>query len=103
MDNEIVRRVKDAIRQVEPYADIYLYGSRARRDSNRDSDWDFLVLVDGPVDTDRTDRVRHLLYEIEWDMGEIISSIVRNREEWNGTKHKETPMHENIEREGLLL
>ncbi len=62
MEKEIVRKVKEAVRTIEPDAEIYPYGSRARQDARSDSDWDFLLPVDGVVDTARTDRIRHRLY-----------------------------------------
>jgi predicted nucleotidyltransferase len=40
-----------------------LYGSRARGNAQAESDWDFLILLDGVVDDARTDAVRHRLYE----------------------------------------
>jgi predicted nucleotidyltransferase len=49
MDQEgLLIRVKQAIHDVEPAAEIILYGSRSREDAGTESDWDFLVLVDGP-------------------------------------------------------
>lgn len=60
---ELLDRVQKIIRQVEPEADIILYGSRARGDARHDSDWDFLILLDGEVDSDRTLKVRYQLYE----------------------------------------
>ena len=103
MKEDLLRKVKEALGEIEPSAEIYLYGSRARQDSREDSDWDFLILVDGVVDTARTDRIRHRLYEIEWETDEVLSSIVRNRLEWNGPKYEAIPLRENIEREGLPL
>jgi predicted nucleotidyltransferase len=103
MEHELLKKVKIAVQQIEPNADIFLYGSRARKDYRETSDWDFLVLVDGPVNSHRTDRIRAVLYDLELDSGEIISSIVRNREEWDGPKFKFAPLHENIEREGVRL
>ncbi len=103
MKEDILRKVKEAVREVEPTGVIYLYGSRARRDDREDSDWDFLVLLDGPVDTARTDRIRHILYEIEWETGEILSCIVRNLQEWNSPQYEVLSLRENIEREGLPL
>ena len=79
MKEDLLKKVKEALGEIEPSAEIYLYGSRARQDSREDSDWDFLILVDGVVDTARTDRIRHRLYEIEWETDEVLSSIVRNR------------------------
>lgn len=103
MDKQLIKKVKDAIKQIEPTAEIILYGSRARRDAKIDSDWDFLILVDGLVDAARTDRIRHSLYKIEWETDQIISSIVRNRHDWNGPKYVFLPLHREIEREGIHL
>jgi len=49
MEQELLKRVKTVVREIEPDAEIYLYGSWARQDSRTDSDWDFLILVDGAV------------------------------------------------------
>ncbi|QCQ21390.1 nucleotidyltransferase domain-containing protein [Desulfoglaeba alkanexedens] len=80
---ELLEQIKEAVHQAEPDAEIILYGCRSRGDALSESDWDFLILVDGPVSDERTDRIRHRLYELEWETGEVISSIVRNHDEWN--------------------
>ena len=103
MREDLLKKVKKALKEIEPSAEICLYGSRASRDNREDSDWDFLILIDGIVDTARTDRIRYRLYEIEWETGEILSSIVRNRLEWNGPKYEAIPLRENVEREGMPL
>jgi predicted nucleotidyltransferase len=103
MEKEILRKVKEAVRTIEPDAEIYLYGSRSRQDARNDSDWDFLILVDGMIDTVRTDRIRHVLYEIEWETGEVLSSIVRSHADWHGSRYQFIPLRINIEREGLLI
>jgi uncharacterized protein len=103
MEDQFLKRTKETIKSIEPSADIFLFGSRARQDYRNDSDWDFLVLVDGPVDTNRTDRIRHQLYEIEWETGQIISSFVKSRQDWDSFKYQAVPLHANIEREGILI
>ncbi len=100
---ELLRRVRMAVREIEPEAQIILYGSRARGDAAPDSDWDFLILLDGPVDHRRATAVRHRLYQVEWDCGEVLSSIVRSRDEWNSTRYRLTPLHAEVEREGIPL
>lgn len=104
MDRDtLLKQVKDAVLQIEPTAEVVLYGSRARGDSRAESDWDFLVLVDGPVDDDRVDGIRHRLYKIEWESDEILSAIVRSREQWNNLPLSSTPFHQNVEAEGIAL
>ena len=99
----ILSKVKELVLRIEPSAEVFLFGSRARNDFTEFSDWDFLVLVDGEVDSARVDRIRHLLYEIEWDTGEVISSIVKSRHLWNNPDYRVVPLHKSVEREGILL
>jgi len=102
-ENELIEKIRQAVREVEPEAEIILYGSRSRGDAISESDWDFLILVDGPMSDERTDRIRHRLYEIEWESGEILSTIVRNREEWNSDLYQTVPFHRRVQQEGIRL
>ncbi|MDZ7696329.1 MAG: nucleotidyltransferase domain-containing protein [Deltaproteobacteria bacterium] len=99
----LLEQIRRAVREVEPGAEIILYGSRSRGDASEESDWDFLVLIDGAVSDERTDRIRHRLYEVEWESGEVISSIVRNREEWNSGIYQAMPFHRRVQQEGIRL
>ncbi len=101
--NELIVQVKQTVHEIEPDAEIILYGSRSRGDAISESDWDFLILVDGPISDERTDRIRHRLYEIEWESGEVISSIVRSREEWNSDLYQVMPFHQRVQQEGIRL
>ncbi|HHW11119.1 MAG TPA: nucleotidyltransferase domain-containing protein [Firmicutes bacterium] len=55
---------------MEPDADILLFGSRARGDATADSDWDFLILVNGKVDERRKDY---------WPDSFISATYIRTR------------------------
>ena len=103
MRDSILSKVKKSVLKNEPSAEVILFGSRARNDSGQFSDWDFLVLVDGEVDTGRADRIRHSLYEIEWDTGEVISTIIKSRQLWNNPDYRVVPLHKSVEREGIVL
>ena len=100
---ELLQLVKKAIKEIEPDADIILYGSRSTGRASAESDWDFLILVDGPVDFRRTDKIRHRLYEIEWDCDQVLCSVIRSREEWNSSLYKSMPFHKNVANEGIVL
>ncbi len=97
---EAIRR---AVRAVEPRAEIVLYGSRARGDAEPDSDWDLLILVDGPVDGERKTTIRHRLYEVEWESDEVLTSMIFSREDWNSPLYRAMPFHQNVDRDGIPL
>ena len=59
--------------------------------------------VDGPLSDKRTDRIRHRLYEVEWESEEVISSIVRNCKEWNSGIYQAMPFHQQVQQEGIKL
>mgnify|MGYP001571979087 CR=1 FL=1 len=100
---ELLDQVKRTILEVEPEADVIAYGSRIRQEAGPESDWDFLVLLDGNVGQERVDAIRHRLYEIEWEHGEVISCIVRSRQQWSSPLYQAMPFHQNVEREGIVL
>lgn len=100
---DMLRRCKAAIQAVAPNAQVILYGSRARGDAEDDSDYDILVIVDGPVDMDQEDKIRASVYPLELETGAMITLIAFSREEWNSPVQRATPFHENVEREWVLL
>ena len=64
-DIALLDRIRDTLREVEPGAQVILYGSRARGDAQPDSDWDLLILVNGSVDVQSTASVQRCLYQLE--------------------------------------
>lgn len=100
---ELLEQVKQTIHAIEPDADIILYGSRARGDAHPESDWDFLILLDGVVDDARTDALRHRLYDIEWECDEVLSAIVRSRQDWHTPLYQVIPFSKVVREQGILL
>jgi uncharacterized protein len=102
---EMLRRVKVVIQTAEPGARVILYGSRARGDAEQDSDWDLLVLLDGPVDRRRMERVRDFTFDLELALDDcpVLSTIVYSQEQWNTPLYRATPFHESVTSEGVEL
>ena len=100
--NSLLSQVKNKVQEVSPDAEVILYGSRARGKAHSDSDWDFLILTDRNSN-ELTDMIRHKIYEVEWESGEVLSSIVRSRKEWNSRKYRLLPFHHNVDREGVTV
>jgi predicted nucleotidyltransferase len=82
---------------------VILYGSRARGDAGRESDYDLLVLIDAPVDWVLEDRIRQRLYPLELESGAVLTVIAYNRSDWNSPLYRAMPFHRNVEREGIML
>jgi predicted nucleotidyltransferase len=99
----LLRRIKDAVLALDSSAEIVLYGSRARGDAGPDSDWDLVILIDGPANEPHRHAIRRSLYEIEWDTGEVITPIVHTRGEWTDPLLASTPFHQAVEREGVAV
>jgi predicted nucleotidyltransferase len=101
--DELLARIKQIVLSVEPTAKIYLYGSRARGEARRDSDWDLLILLNEEKITDALElKVTYPLYDLGIDLGEVISPMVYSAKEW-ATKHQITPYYEKVMSEGKLI
>jgi len=100
---ELLNKIRLAIHQHDTDAEIYLYGSRARGDNRKNSDWDVLILVDENKITNRIeDRFRDSLYDFELETGQIISVIIYPKLYWNN-KLKHSPLYKNVTHEGIRL
>lgn len=102
-DTAILEKVRKSIKNSDPNASAYLFGSRARGDHKKDSDWDILILVDEEKVTNEVDdRFRENLYKIELETGQIISTFVYSKSHWNG-KMRYSPLYEDLKLEGIAL
>ena len=98
----ISKLIRMNISEIDPNAQVILYGSRARGDARSDSDWDILVLTDYPVDIRKEKVFRDHLYELELQTGEPLSIFVYSKQEWN-TRQRITPYYYNVMRQGIQL
>jgi len=94
--------IKKQVKEIDPSADIILYGSRARGDSRPDSDWDILILVNTTADIETEKVFRHKLFDVELELGEAVSTYVYNKHEWD-SKFWMTPLYKNISTEGIKI
>ena len=100
---EILQRIKKIIQEKEPEAHIYLYGSRARGDEHNESDWDIMILLNKDViNFDVEKSIFSSLYDLELEIGEVISPLIYSENEWN-TKYTVTPFYHIVMNEGYLI
>jgi predicted nucleotidyltransferase len=88
---------------VSPDAELFLYGSRARKTAHEQSDWDILILLNlDSITYEFEKRIIEVLYDIEIETGEIISAMIYTKDEWTH-RFSITPLFENISHEGVRL
>ncbi|MCP4552988.1 MAG: nucleotidyltransferase domain-containing protein [Bacteroidetes bacterium] len=86
-----------------PDSEMYLYGSQARGDARKLSDWDLLILLNSKsISFDIETKLMDDFYELELETGEIISPLIYSKADWND-KHYYTTLFENIEKEGIKI
>ena len=79
-----------------------LYGSRARGDAHKDSDWDILILLDkDTLDQSDYDNVSYPFVLLGCDLGQEINPIMYTTKEWES--YRITPFYENVTRDGIAL
>lgn len=98
-----LRQIKQAVHEVEPGADLWLFGSYARGDARPESDWDVLILLDGPVDSERRNQLRDRLHDLEIKEGEAISSRIYNRDDWNSEPRRSSSFARNVRDDAIAL
>jgi uncharacterized protein len=100
---QIIRKIIGVVNKNDPDSEIYLYGSRARGDAKKLSDWDLLILLNKKsISFDLETRFMDEFYEIELETGEIFSPLIYSKKEWN-ENHSITPLFENIKKEGIRI
>ena len=81
--DEILNLIRTTIREVEPNAQIILYGSRARGDAHKGSDWDVLVIVDKPrLTVEEKGNIEYPVWDKGLGMGEEINVFAHSKKQW---------------------
>ena len=99
----ILNQIKKVVRNTAPEgSSILLFGSRARGDARKGSDWDILiVLPKDQLKQEDYDQVSYPLVELGWILGEQITPIVYTRKEWEANSI--TPFYDNVQHDAISL
>lgn len=99
---DIAQIIRQYVISVDRTAEVILYGSRARGDERKDSDWDILILTDGQADLNVERKFRDKLYDLELETGESLSVFVYSKNDWH-SKQRISPFYQNVIEEGIRL
>lgn len=100
-DTSVPALVKAQAIDIDPAAEVILFGSRARGDFRADSDWDFLILISKPLNEKLEQLIRNKLYEMELQIGEVISAVIEEKKRWQD--FEVTAFYKNISQEGISI
>lgn len=101
-NTQILELIKNTIREKEPTADIILYGSRARGDARKDSDWDVIVILDKPgISFSEKGDLDYTLWTKGMELGEEINTLEYTRSQWNSLPP--SLFKYNVQNEGIRL
>ncbi|MDZ7778074.1 MAG: nucleotidyltransferase domain-containing protein [Bacteroidales bacterium] len=98
----ISKLIRTTVNPVDKNVEVILYGSRARGEERKVSDWDILILTDYQADLKTEQRFRDELYDLELETGEAFSVFVYSKNNWT-TKQRITPFYQNVNQEGISL
>jgi len=103
MNQHIFNEIQSLKRQLLPNERLILFGSQARGDARKESDWDLLILLNKEKRnfTEDTDKYGYPFAELGWDYGITINATVYGKGQWE--KSKSFPFHKNVMREGIEI
>jgi uncharacterized protein (UPF0332 family)/predicted nucleotidyltransferase len=99
-EREAIEAAAAALRARFPVTDIVLFGSKARGDSDPESDIDLLVLTSRPLDAEEQRRIWGELHDIGMRFDVLLSPLTVEARSWREGMHSVLPIHAEVEREG---
>jgi len=101
--NKILTEVKRLVLENAPDAKIILYGSHARGEYKKDSDWDLLILLNrDKITREEEKHIKYPIYDLEFETGQVLSLMIYSVNEWE-SKYRITHLYKNIMKEGIVL
>jgi predicted nucleotidyltransferase len=103
MDKKILESIKQTLAVSLPKKAVaLLYGSQARGDAQKNSDWDILIVLDKEkLMPDDYDNVTYPLTKLGWDIGAEINPILYTKREWEASRI--TPFYHNVLKDAIAL
>ena len=96
-------RLKEVLTRDFGLVKLILYGSKARGDSDRESDIDVLVVLKDGFDW----RTKHSIYDVCFDIGlehdVLLQPVVFSESNYESPRFRVTPLLQNVTAEGFEL
>jgi uncharacterized protein len=103
LDKKLLERCHAIVVGIEPEAEIFLYGSRARGEAGPDSDYDIFILVNRALTRELEDEISFALYDLEYESDVILSVHIYEKSFFQSPLGKVMPLFNNIRTEGVRI
>ena len=99
----MLQRIKNNVHEIDPQAEVWLYGSRARGTAREDSDWDILVLSPkNTLSTSEESRFMDHMCDLIVETGEVVQLFAYGKEDWH-RHHRITPFYQSVQQDAIRL
>jgi len=99
--DQILAEIKRRVKAVDPDAEIWLFGSRARGDNRPDSDLDIIILVDYPVNIEIERKFTYPIFDYGIETGQVFMPLIYSRQQWQNMKYH--LFHKEVERDKIII
>ena len=100
---QALKEIKERIKNKFEIENIILYGSSVRGELDEESDIDLLIITKNIL----ARRVRHeiteIVFEINLKYETNFSTLVVDYDSWENGPYSILPIHEEVEREGVVI
>lgn len=100
-DRSLLSELRTLIAASLPEVRLILFGSVARGESGRESDYDVYAITEAPVPVSAQREISEQLLPLELARSVVISLMFCSRSEWEAEQR--LPLHREIQRDGILL
>lgn len=101
-ERDAIRRAAAILKERFPVERVVLFGSRARGTGTGESDVDLLVLTHGPLDQSTKADMVGAVFDLQLEHGVVLSLLAADLDEWERGYFRVLPIHDQVEREGVL-
>jgi predicted nucleotidyltransferase len=99
---EALRKLKEALARDFRLVELRLFGSKARGDSDPESDIDVLIVLE-ELNREIRKQVSALCCNLSIDYRVVLAPVLYTRTEFTSGRTRITPFYLNVEREGVSV
>jgi predicted nucleotidyltransferase len=97
-----LEEIKNKINEKFRIENIIIYGSIVRGEMDEESDIDLLIITKNALSRKVRHRITDIVFDVNLKYGTNYSTLVVDNNSWKKGLYSILPIHEEIEREGIV-